>query len=137
MLLGLHDPYVHDGRAIVETLSQSAMPRTLRTHQFSLFVLTQVYKQLNAPFGVFSRDLLTASTNALASGTQANDATYTRLEAGITDLTNARDALAGEIKTFLDTTSFAGASFDERQAAKLSEQSLALLVRASLLAHRS
>ncbi len=137
MLLGLKDPYVHDGRAIVETLTSQATPQALRSHRFSLFVLGEVYKQLNAPFGVFARDLLAASTNALLSGTQTNDATYQHLESGITDLTNQRDALATRIKAFLDASSFAGTRFDEREAARLSEQSLGLLVRASVFAHHS
>jgi hypothetical protein len=137
MLLGLQDVYVHDGRAILETISPSAVPRGLRTHSVSAFILGQVYKQLNAPFGVFARDMLAASTNALASGSTTNDDTYTRLEAGITELTDARDALAGKIKALLDGASFDGEGFDERQAARLTEQSLALLVRTSVFAHRS
>jgi len=135
MLLGLKDPYVHDGRAIVETLTSQATPQTLRSHRLSLFVLGEVYKQLNAPFGVFARDLLAASTNALLSGTPTTDETYRRLESGITELTSQRDTLAIRIKAFLDASSFEGARFDEREAARLSEQSLGLLLRASAIAH--
>jgi hypothetical protein len=137
MLLGLQDGYVHDGRAVVEALQPWAVPHELREHPFSLFLLSQTYKQLNAPFGSFATDLLTASTKALSSGSPGNDARYSKVESSITDLTSQRDAVAAQIKTLLDTASFNGGEFDERQAARLTEKALGLLVRAAALAHVS
>jgi hypothetical protein len=134
MLLGLQDGYVHDGRAVVEAMQPWAIPHELREHPFSLFLLSQTYKQLNAPFGSFAKDLLTASTNALSSGSQANDARYSKIESSVTSLTGQRDALAAQIKTLLDGASFNGGNFDERQVARLTEKGVELLVRAAILA---
>ena len=49
-------------------------------------------------------------------------------------LTGQRDALAGQIKALLDTASFHGGDYDERQAARLTERAFELLVRAAVLA---
>ena len=136
-LLGLRDDYVHDGRAIAESFQPWALPRALREHGVSLFILSQVYKQLNAAFGVFAKDMLAASTNALEAGSPAEDAAYTRTEAGIRDLTNQRDVLAEQIKTLLDGATFKGKAVDEREANRLAEKGLGLLVRAAAFAHRS
>jgi hypothetical protein len=136
-LLGLQDDYVHDGRAISESLQPWALPRTVREHSSSVFVLSQVYKQLNAAFGVFAKDMLVASTNALSAGTASNDTTYARIEAGIQDLTTQRDALATQIKTVLDGATFKGRAIDEREVQRLSLKGLELLVRASAFARHS
>jgi hypothetical protein len=63
-LLGLHDDYRHDGRALVEALDPRALPVSLREHQPTLVRLAQVYKQLNGSVGSFGSDTLTASTSA-------------------------------------------------------------------------
>jgi hypothetical protein len=78
-LLGLHDDYTHDGRAVVQPLYDWAVPQTLRAHRETLIRLGDVYKQLNASFGSFAMDTLKASTKALASGSAADDSTYTSI----------------------------------------------------------
>src|SRR5437762_1449366 len=59
-LIGLDDACVPDGRLLVEPLYSWAVPQTLRAHDEKLRQLGAVYKQLNAPFGDFSKDVLVA-----------------------------------------------------------------------------
>jgi hypothetical protein len=129
-LLGLHDDYGHDGRAVVEPLYDWAIPQTLRAHRETLLRLGAVYKQLNASFGQFAMDTLTASTGALASGSASDDGKYTSIEGKIESLTAQRDALAAQIKALLDAAAFEGHAIDEQQAKHLIDQTKALLEQA-------
>jgi hypothetical protein len=133
-LLGLHDDYVHDGRAVVQPLYDWAVPQTMRAHRETLLRLGDVYKQLNASFGAFSMDTLKASTKALASGSASDDSVYTSIESQITSLTSARDALAAQIKTALSKAAFDEQAIDEQQAKTWIDQASDLLARASALA---
>jgi hypothetical protein len=92
-----------------------------------------VYKQLNAPFGTFGMDLLTASTKALASD-DSDDATYTSIEGQISNLTGERDTLASQIKSTLDAVAFDGQSLTEQQIKPLLTQAQDLLDQAHTLA---
>jgi hypothetical protein len=132
-LLGLHDDYIQDGRAVVEPLYDWAVPQTLRAHWETLLRLSAVYKQLNAPFGTFAMDTLKASTRALASN-DPNDATYVSIENQIENLTNQRDTLASQIKTTLNDATFNGTALNEQQAKKFIAQAQALLDQAQGLA---
>ena len=133
-LLGLHDDYVHDGRAVVQPLYDWAVPQTMRAHRETVLRLGDVYKQLNASFGAFSMDTLKASTKALASGSASDDSTYTSIENQITSLTSARDALAMQIKTALSKAAFDEQALDEQQAKTWIDQANDLLAQASALA---
>jgi hypothetical protein len=133
-LLGLDDTYVHDGRVLIEELEAWAVPQSLRSHRETLRRLGEVYKQLNAPFGSFGMDALTASTNAIKSGSTTGDKTYTKIEGRLDSLTNQRDAVASQIKSLLDAASFDGRSVNERQARKLIEQAGKIIERAHELA---
>jgi len=133
-LLGLEEVYVHDGRSIVEPLYDWAVPQTLRAHRETLLRLAAVYKQLNAAFGQFATDMLTASTGALTSGSAADDHVYAQTESAITDLTSERDALAAQMKTLLNAAAFGGQAIDEQQAKQLIAQAEDLLRRAGQLA---
>jgi hypothetical protein len=115
-LVGLDDSYVHDGRVVVEPLSSWAVPEALRAHHEKLLQLGAVYKQLNAPFGEFSTDVLVASTEALKSGSATDDTGYASIEDQIESLTSARDSLAGQIRTTLDDAAFGGKALDNQQA---------------------
>ena len=133
-LLGLRDQYVvHDGRTIIELAQQSALPQTLRAPVATLLLLGSVYKQVNAPFGQFAKDLLAASTSALKSGSDTDDRAYTRIEAQILSLTDQRDALALQIKTALDGAAFKGQPINEPQALALIARGAGLLLQAHLL----
>jgi hypothetical protein len=133
-LLGLQDTYIHDGRVLIHQLYEWAVPQSLRAHRGRLLDLGNVYKQLNAPFGSFGKDILKASTRAIESGSGANDQTYTDLEGKIEDLTTQRDALATQIRAMLDAAEFHGQAIDERQAQSLIKQARTLLKRADNLA---
>src|SRR6185312_4058863 len=101
-LLGLKDDYQTDGRAVVEPLFDWAVPQTLRAHRETLLRLGETYKQLTASFGQFAMYTLKASTKALASGSSADDSTYTSIETQISNLTDARNALVAQIRAGLN-----------------------------------
>jgi len=134
-VLGLHDDYGHDGRAVIEPLYDWAIPQTLRAHRETLLRLGAVYKQLNASFGTFAMDTLQASTRALASGSAADDSTYTAIEGQIASLTAQRDALASQMKGLLDAAAFDGQTLNEQQAKQLIDQGKGLLDQAHALAN--
>src|SRR4029434_182380 len=93
--------------------------------------LGAIYKQLNAPFGTFAMNLLSASTRALAG----DDATYVSLESSITNLTAQRDALAAQIRTALNKAAFGGQPIDQHQARNWIDQAQSLLDQANGLTH--
>jgi hypothetical protein len=126
VLLGLADGYESDGRVVTEAVEPRALPRTLRAHREAVEGLGTVYKQLNAPFGVFGMATLAASTRALT----ADDATYARIETAIADLTARRDALASQVRSALDAAAFGGTPIAERQAERWMEAAEGLLEEA-------
>jgi hypothetical protein len=133
-LLGLEDTYVHDGRVLIDQLDASAVPQTLRAHRETLRRLGEVYKQLNAPFGAFSSSLLVASTKAVKSGSTTDDNAYTSTESSISTLTDARDALAKQIRAALDDAAFSNEALNEQQAKGYIADAQTLIGRAAALA---
>src|SRR5262249_32508587 len=133
-LVGLKDSYVHDGRVLIDQLDASAVPQTLRAHRETLRRLGEVYKQLTAPFGEFGSSLLIASTKAVKSGTASDDSTYTKLEDGITSLTDVRDTLAAQIKSALDRAAFADEALNEQEAKGYISDAQSLIDQAAALA---
>jgi hypothetical protein len=133
-LLGLDDSYVHDGRVVVEPLFSWAVPPALRAHHEKVQQLGAAYKQLNAPFGEFSKDVLVASTRALQSGSAADDTSYAAIEGRIESLTSARDSLAGQIRAALDDAAFGGRPLNNQQAKAFITQAQALIDQAHALA---
>jgi hypothetical protein len=101
-LTGLQDSYESDGRVITQILERRVLEHGLHEHRERLERLGAVYKQLNAPFGVFGKATLVASTRALGG----DDANYAAIESAIADLTAERDALAAEIRTALHDAEF-------------------------------
>jgi hypothetical protein len=69
--------------------------------------LGAAYKRVNAPFGDFAMQALRVSTVAIKSNA-AGDGTYASLEDSISDLTDMRDALAGQIRAALEGAEFEG-----------------------------
>jgi hypothetical protein len=114
-LLGLKDDYQTDGRAVTQILNENAVPVSLRVHHPSLQKLGSTYKQLMASFGEFSMNTLTASTNALGSGTAADDSKYNLIESQIQALTDQRNALAAQIRTGLNDAQFNDVELSENQ----------------------
>ena len=101
-LAGLKDDYVPDGRVISQVLTK---PVAHGLDAPPLEQLGDCYKQLNSSVGEFGTDTLIASTAALESNTPSDKA-YTNIEAWLTKLDQARDALAGQIKNQLDDAEF-------------------------------
>jgi hypothetical protein len=130
-LLGLKDTYVHDGRVLTETVEQHVQPVRLRGRTHTLGQLSSLYKQINAPFGQLGVDSLKISTAALASGDASNDATYTALTNKILNWTDARDAIAQEMKSLLDGAAFNDQIFDEVRGKQLINQAQGLLEEVS------
>jgi hypothetical protein len=132
-LTGLRDTYLHDGRVLIDQLSASAVPQTLRAHRETLRRLGEVYKQVNAPFGSFAMDTLTASTRAIESDS-TGDSTYNTIENQIAALTTQRDALTSQIRAALNAAAAGGSALNEQQAKAWINQANALLGAAADLA---
>jgi hypothetical protein len=132
-LAGLSDDYTPDGRVITEFLKKRALPHAIRANTAALTQLGVVYKEINAPFGPLSYDVLNASTRALGSGSAANDSTYTAISGRIASLTNDRDALAAQMRTVLNNAAFGGPVPTTSQIYDLASQGNTLLTRANQL----
>jgi hypothetical protein len=96
-LLGLHPDYTPDGRVITEIVNRHALPGDDGGRSSFLGAL---YKQLDAPYGVFDHFLVVASTN----GIKSDDATYLATEQAIQALAAERDALVAQIRAVLNGT---------------------------------
>jgi hypothetical protein len=130
VLTGLTDDYAHDGRTLVEDLTNSALPAAVRGNAAGLFTaLAVAYKQITAPVGVFGLKTLQVSTTALSG----DDATYTKLEAQIAAITTKRDALAAQIIQKLEAAEFQGQSLDLLSTVELLAQAGALLAQTAAL----
>jgi hypothetical protein len=130
-LLGLQDDYVNDGRVLIEALETKATPQTLIAHRETVRRLGAIYEQVNAPFGEFATDTLTASTRALQS---TDESIYNSIEDSIANLTAQRDALASQIRAALNAAAFNGQALDEQQAKDWIDQANDLLAQAAALA---
>jgi hypothetical protein len=130
-LLGLTDDYRHDGRVLVEALDKHAIPQALFEHRNTTDELGAIYEQLNAPFGQFGTDTLTASTRAITS---TDDGVYNSVEGSIGDLTVKRDALALQISIALDGAAFNNQAIKEKDAKGWIAQAQNLLDQAAALA---
>ena len=132
-LAGLSDDYTPDGRVITQVLKNGALPNGIRAHAAALTQLGIVYKEINAPFGPLSFDVLSASTKALSSGSSLNDNTYTTISDRITSLTNDRNALATQMRTVLNNAAFGGPVPSTSQIYDLANQGNTLLTHANQL----
>jgi hypothetical protein len=129
-LLGLHADYTTDGRVITQDLTG---PAAGRDGSWPLQSLGDLYKQLDAPYGLFNHWLIVASTNGIKSG----DSTYLETERAIQSLAAERDALVARIRNVLDGGSRAGSDRDgERRdgVARLFRHGVGLIERAEGLA---
>jgi hypothetical protein len=130
-LLGLKDDYGHDGRVLIEALEKKVLPNTLFEHQKTTTQLGAIYEQLNAPFGSFAMDTLTASTKGIQS---SDESVYEGYETAISNLTDQRDALASQIKGALQGAAFNGQQIKEKQAKDWIAQAQSLINQAAALA---
>jgi len=130
-LAGLRDDYVNDGRVLIEAIETKALPQSLIAHRATLLRLVNAYSQVNAAFGQFGTDLLTASTRALKS---TDESVYNSIENQIESLTSERDALASQIRAALNAAAFDNQPINEQQAKAWIAQAKSLLNQASALA---
>jgi hypothetical protein len=130
LLAGLTDDYAHDGRALVEALTDSALPKSLRgINELEFLALSVAYKQINAPVGLLGAQSLAASTQALAG----DDATYASIEGKIAALTTERDALATTMLKIIEDAEFNGKPLDSKLGLKLVVQAGELIAKAARL----
>jgi hypothetical protein len=132
-LVGLKDDYGHDGRLLSGDLTGYAIPAAVKKNLTGFTQLADAYKQLNASFGTFAMNTLTASTRALASN-DAGDSTYNSIEGQIQSLTSQRDALAAQIKAALDGATFDNQPLDSAQVQSWLSQAQSLQNQAVALA---
>jgi hypothetical protein len=134
-LTGLKDSYEPDGVVLTDFLKSSALPRGMRHNREALTELSQVYKQVTAPFGEYAHNTLLASTSAVASGSAADDSHYVSVENQLSSLTAERDALTAQIRTALGNAAFGtGSPASEQRLEDLTEQGREILNRAQDLA---
>src|SRR5262249_49139390 len=117
-LVGLQDDYQHEGRVLTEELSSSALPKSLSQSRLKFEAVAAALKQINAPFGQLGKDTLVISTVAL-NGSDANDATYTRLEKELTNIGATRDSIASRMLDLLEGAEFKGKPISVGQALPL------------------
>ncbi|HEX9097122.1 MAG TPA: hypothetical protein VF990_13595 [Candidatus Dormibacteraeota bacterium] len=130
-LAGLRDSYVNDGRVLIEAIDTQALPQSLIAHRATLLRLGDAYEQVNAAFGQFGLDLLTASTRALKN---TDETQYESIETAIANLAAQRDDLAGQIKAALNAAAFDNQPINEQQAKAWIDQAQSLLDQAKALA---
>ncbi len=133
-LLGLKDDYVPDGRVLTEVVPRSDQKRATRSSDYQ--ELAEVYKQINAPVGLFGTYTLQASTKALSSDSPG-DRTYRRIESALADLGRRRAALATQMIGLLDGAAFSERRINPRQARSFEEEGLELIAEARWLADKS
>src|SRR6476661_2993450 len=127
-LLDLKDSYQTDGRVLNEFLENRGNPNGTDLNE-----LGSIYKQINAPFGQLSFDVLAASTRALASGSSTDDSAYNAISDRIAALTSDRNALAGEMRDVLNAAAFGGQQPTQQQVDDLAWQGRTMLMRAHQL----
>jgi hypothetical protein len=111
-LVGLKDDYEHDGRVLFEVLDGNAVLHGRQGNRNVIERLAEAYKDINAPVGRLGRKTFAISTAAL----NGDDATYARLEAELTRLTDARNAIAQKMIDMLEGVVFDDKAIDPRKA---------------------
>jgi hypothetical protein len=135
-LTGLKDDYTEDGVVLTQAMTPVATPPVLDAQRAVAQRLGQLYEQINAPFGQFGNDTLTASTHGIESNIRF-DSAYQNVEGSIRLLTGQRNALAGQIHNALQGAEFGGTPINPGQAAIWEVQGQTLLAFARALAFTS
>ncbi|HLL78392.1 MAG TPA: hypothetical protein VKT25_02765 [Ktedonobacteraceae bacterium] len=125
-LLGLKDDYQHEGRVLFEVIKENVLPNSLRDHGDVLSDLVKLFKQINAPVGELGLASLRISTKALESNSP-NDATYSKLENKLSNITTARNNIAGQMVSLLEGAEFNNQHINTHLAKQLIEQAQNLL----------
>jgi hypothetical protein len=132
-LLGLHDDYSHQGRALVDVMTPAAIPSGLSANLSTAESLMAIYKQINAPVGELALATLAASNTALSSGSSTDDSQYTSIEAQIAQITQSRNALDAQIETAIEGATFHGQTLNVTQANTLIAKANALIAQGNAL----
>jgi len=125
-LLGLKDDYGHEGRALVEEISDYAQPFGVKKSA-NFVALAQALKQINAAVGPLGLATLQASTLALNSGSGDDDSAYTSIENQLASFGSQRDALVAQIEPLLEAAEFDGLPIPDSTASSLIQQAGTLL----------
>jgi hypothetical protein len=96
-LVCLKDAYPYEGRALLEDLQDSTLPRSVARERAALIALGRAYKQLNAPVGEFGMATIALSTLAIRS----TDRVYQQLEGALASIVAERDRVAGAMQAEL------------------------------------
>lgn len=124
-LTGLKDDYAHDGRVLFEVLSNKVLPQSLRAHNDTLSQLAEAYKKINAPRGELGRRTLMGMSTRALSSTDPN--VYNTLESRLSDITQQRNGIAGQMIAMLEAAAFDNKAIDEQLAKSLIDQANDLL----------
>jgi hypothetical protein len=94
-LVGLTDDYLSDGHVITQALA--TVPAALKATED----LAKGYDQINSSVGRFATDTLIADTQALASGSSADDSAFAAEQETLAELADDRDNATATIKRTL------------------------------------
>jgi hypothetical protein len=94
-LVGLQDDYQTDGQVISQALAHPSGTLGQVTE------LADVYRQLNSSVGEFATDTLITDSKALATGSAADDSTYTTEQTELMGMADHRDRVAALMKATL------------------------------------
>ena len=108
-LVGLTDDYTHDGRLLIEIMTDGAVPATLQQHRATFGRLASTFKAINAPLGTLGMKTLQNTTAAI----QGNAATYIGYFAQLKALTGQRNTIAGHMIQMMEASEFADIPFND------------------------
>jgi len=108
-LTGLTDDYAHDGRVVIEIMTDGAVPAPLQRHRAMFGQLADTYKKINAPLGILGMKILQGVTKAI----QGNDTTYIDYVAQLKALTGQRNTIAGNMIKMMEASEFGGIPFND------------------------
>jgi hypothetical protein len=108
-LTGLTDDYAHDGRSLIEVMTDAALPPSLVGHRASFARLAGAYKAINAPLGAVGVKSLQDATAAIEGG----DGAYLGFQAQLTAFTHERDAVALHMSQMMEASEFGAVPFND------------------------
>jgi hypothetical protein len=127
-LVCLKDAYPYEGRALLEDIQDSALPRSVARGRAAWIALGRAYKQLNAPVGAFGSAAIEVSTAAI----RGDDRQYQQLEGALETLVAERDQVVVRVQPVLDELPGCGqASASPAEATREPEAADGLAVRAN------
>lgn len=108
-LTGLTDDYAHDGRTLIEVMTDDALPAALVGHRASFSHLAGIYKAINAPLGPVGMKSLQDATAAI----EGSNGAYLGFQADLKTFTNERNSIAGHMSQMLEASEFGGVPFND------------------------